>query len=272
MMLHPTLDQLRALRLDGMARALEEQLDSAGISDLSFEDRLALLLDREITQRHQKRLVTRLRQAKLRHREACIENIDWRTGRGLDRRLVLALASCDWLRQHRNLLITGRTGAGKTYLACALAQKACREGHSVLYTRLPRLLEDLRIAHGDGRYPRLMASLAKVELLVLDDWGMAPLGDADRHELLEILEDRHELRSTLVASQLKRNLWYDYLGHPLLADAILDRLVHNAYHLDLEGESIRKLRAPAGAGQPYRSATREEAEGSKGAPGAVKDS
>lgn len=250
MLMHPTLDQLRQLRLDGMARALEEQLNREDITDLNFEDRLALLLDREATHRSNKRLVSRLRKAKLRHRGACVEDLDFRARRGLDRRRVLELASCDWLRLHRNLLVTGPTGAGKTYLACALAQKACREGYSALYTRLPRLLEDLRIAHGDGRYPKLMASLAKLDLLVLDDWGLTPPSETDRRELLEILEDRHELRSTLVLSQLPRDQWYEHLGHPVLADAILDRLVHNAYHLELKGESMRKLKAADAGPRP----------------------
>lgn len=240
MLIHPTLDQLRSLRLEGMAKALEEQLQSTGLSDLRFEDRLALLIDREANHRHQRRLATRLRQAKLRHPNACIEDIDYRASRQLDKSLVLSLASCDWIAKHRNLLLIGPTGIGKTYLSCAFAQKACREGYRALYVRLPRLLEDLRLAHGDGRYPKLMEALAKVDLLVLDDWGLAPLTDADRREVLELLEDRYQLRSTLVASQLPQTQWHDALGHPTLADAILDRLVHNAYRLEMQGESIRR--------------------------------
>lgn len=255
MLMHPTLDQMRALRLDGMAQALEEQHASEGIEAMRFEDRLALLLEREASVRRCKRLTSRLRQAKLRHRGACIEDLDFRAQRGLDRRLVMSLASCEWVRLHRGVLITGATGVGKTYLACALAQKACREDHSALYARLPRLLEELRIAHGDGRYPKLIARLAKVEVLVLDDWGLAPLSDADRREILEILEERHERRSTVIASQLPVAQWHDALGHPALADAILDRLVHNAYHLELRGESMRKLRAAkAGTGDEPREA------------------
>lgn len=243
MLIHPTLDQLRTLRLDGMAKAFERQLETDGIEQMSFNDRMALLLDQESTHRAHKRLASRLRRAKLRHRNACVEDIDFRAHRGLDRSRVTDLASCNWIRRHHNLLITGPTGAGKTYLACALAQKACRDDFSVLYTRLPRLLEELRIAHGDGRYPKLMASLTRIDLLVLDDWGLAPPSEADRRELLEILEDRHELRSTLVVSQLPRDQWHDLLGHPVLADAILDRLVHNAHHLEMKGESMRKIRA-----------------------------
>ncbi len=259
MLTHPTLDQLRKLRLDGMAKAFTQQLRTDGIEQMSFTDRMALLLDQEATHRAHKRLASRLRRAKLRHRNACIEDLDFRAGRGLDRSRIMDLASCEWIRRHRNLLITGPTGAGKTYVACALAQKACRDDFSVLYTRLPRLLEDLRIAHGDGRYPKLLASLVRIDLLVLDDWGLAPPSEADRRELLEILEDRHELKSTLVVSQLPRDQWHDLLGHPVLADAILDRLVHNAHHLDMKGESMRKLRA-ADAGSPSEPAAAEKSE------------
>lgn len=264
MLIHPTLDQLRSLRLEGMAKALEEQLASQELADLRFEDRLALLLDREAQQRHNRRLRTRLRKAKLRHKNACVEDIDYRAARGLDKRLVLSLAGGDWLTRHRNLLITGPTGAGKTYLACALAQKACRDGFSTLYLRLPRLFEDLRLAHADGRYPKLLASLAKTDLLVLDDWGLAPMHDRDRRELLEILEDRHELRSTLVTSQLPVNQWHEAIGHPTLADAILDRLIHNAYRLELQGESMRRRRAVGPAKAP---GTIEEQKAVKGAAG-----
>jgi len=243
MLIHPTLEQLRALRLDGMVKALEEQLQMAEVGDLSFEDRLALLIDREMTERSSRRLKTRLSNAKLRLRSACVEDVDHRSHRGLDKGLFLSLSSCDWLAQHRNVLITGPTGVGKTFLSCALAQKACREGYTVEYLRMPRLLEDLALAHADGRYPKRMSSLARTDLLVLDDWGLAPLTDADRRELLEILEDRHDLRSTLVTSQLPVDAWHDAIGHPTLADAILDRLVHNAYRLELRGESMRRKQA-----------------------------
>ena len=245
MLIHPTLDQLRTLRLEGMAKALEEQLQMSDIEDLRFEDRLALLIDREATERASRRLRTRLRKAKLRQSYACVEDVDFRSRRGLDKNLFLSLASCDWVAQHRNVLLTGPTGVGKTFLACALAQKACREGYKVQYLRMPRLFEELRLAHADGRYPRLMAGLAKTDLIVLDDWGLTPLADADRHELLEILEDRHEMRSTMVTSQLPVDAWYEAIDHPTLADAILDRLVHNAYRLALKGESMRRKKALA---------------------------
>ena len=244
MLIHPTLEQLRSLRLDGMVKALEEQLQmSEKIRDLCFEDRLALLIDREVAERKNRRLKTRLRKAKLRQKNACVEDLDLRSRRGIDKGLFLNLSSCDWIAQHRNVLITGPTGVGKTFIACALAQKACREGYTVEYLRVPRLFEDLALAHADGRYPKRMAGFARTDLLVLDDWGLAPLGDADRRELLEILEDRHELRSTLVTSQLPVDAWYDAIDHPTLADAILDRLVHNAYRLELRGESMRRKRA-----------------------------
>ena len=186
---------------------------------------------------------TRLKKAKLRQKNACLEDVDFRNRRGLDKRLLMSLGSGEWIAKKRNVLLTGPTGVGKTYLSCALANKACRQGYTAQYLRLPRLFEELALAHADGRYPKLMAGLAKTDLLVLDDWGLAPLTDADRRELLEILEDRHELRSTLVTSQLPVTTWHEALGHPTLADAILDRLVHNAYRIEMEGESMRKKRA-----------------------------
>lgn len=245
MLTHPTFDKLRSLRLDGMAKSLEEQLQTPDIDELRFEDRLALMIDREVTERNYRRQQSRLRKAKLRQKNACIEDIDFRARRGLDKELVLHLSSCEWIEKHRNVLITGPTGVGKTFLACALAQKACREGYTVQYLRLPRLLEDLALAHADGRYPKLMTGLARTDLLVLDDWGLAPLSDADRRELLEILEDRHDLRSTLVTSQLPVDTWHEAIDHPTLADAILDRLVHNAYRVALRGESMRRRKAQA---------------------------
>ena len=245
MLTHPTFDKLRSLRLDGMAKSLEEQLQTPDIDELRFEDRLALMIDREVTERNYRRQQSRLRKAKLRQKNACIEDIDFRARRGLDKELVLHLISCEWIGKHRNVLITGPTGVGKTFLACALAQKACREGYTVQYLRLPRLLEDLALAHADGRYPKLMTGLARTDVLVLDDWGLAPLSDADRRELLEILEDRHDLRSTLVTSQLPVDTWHEAIDHPTLADAILDRLVHNAYRVALRGESMRRRKAQA---------------------------
>jgi DNA replication protein DnaC len=239
MLNHPTLDKLLALRLTGMAKALSEQMDLPESQALSFEERLGLLVDREMTVRSDRRLTTRLRQAKLRL-SASIEDMDSRHPRGLDKSLMLRLASCQWGHDRHNVLITGPTGIGKTWLACALGHKACREGYSVLYLRLPRWLQELPIAKGDGRYPKLMAALAKTALLILDDWGLAPLSDEHRRDVLEILEDRHGRGATIVTSQFPVEHWHDAIGDPTLADAILDRLLHNAYKITLRGDSMRK--------------------------------
>ena len=239
MLVHPTLEKLQALKLTGMAKALEEQLQVPAIQTLTFEERLGLLVDRETTERRNRKLRVRLKKAKLRL-NATLEDIDYRTARGLDRSLLLALSSCQWVEEHLNVLITGPTGVGKTYLACALGQKACREGYRTLYFRLPRLLQELTIARGDGRYGRVLANLAKTDLLLIDDWGLVPFDDHGRHDILEILEDRHNVRSTVVTSQLPVPHWHEMIGDPTLADAILDRLVHNAYKINLKGESMRK--------------------------------
>ncbi len=211
---------------------------------LSFEERLGLLVDREITERHSRQLTNRLRRARLKH-DACLEDVDFRHRRGLDKPLVLSLADGRWVRDHLNVLICGPTGVGKSWIACALAHSACRHGHSALYLRLSRLLASLAIARADGRYPKLLESLAKTQVLVLDDWGLSPLGAEHRHDLLEVLEDRHGVRSTIVTSQLPVEKWHDVIGDPTFADAILDRLVHNAYRLDLKGDSMRKRRRPS---------------------------
>jgi DNA replication protein DnaC len=242
MLIHPTLELLQRLRLTGMYKALQEQLQMPDIDSLRFEERLGLMLERELTERETRRLRTRLKQAKLRE-NAAIEDIDYRANRGLDKGLMTRLAACQWIGEHLNVLITGPTGVGKTWIACALAQKACREGFSARYVRLPRLLQQLGIARADGSYPKLLAELARTELLVLDDWGLTPLHDEQRRDLLEILDDRFNARSTLVTSQLPISHWHEYLADPTLADAILDRLVHCAYKLDLRGESMRKKAA-----------------------------
>ncbi len=223
-------------------KALTEQMAMPEIEQLSFEERLGLLVDREMTVRDDRRLKTRLRKAKLKQ-NASIEDLDTRQARGLDKALIVKLASCQWIKQHLNLLITGPTGVGKTWIACALAQKACREGYSVRYLRLPRLLQELPIAKGDGRYPKLLNDLAKTDVLIFDDWGLSKLIAEQRRDLLEILEDRHDTRSTIVTSQLPIDQWHHIIGDPTLADAILDRLVHNAYKLNLKGESMRKKKA-----------------------------
>ncbi len=242
MLIHPTLDKLQRLQLTGMRKALAEQTDLPDIDDLSFEERLGLLVDREITERDDRRLKTRLRQAKLRQ-QAAIEDIDYRHPRGLDKALIASLVNGAWIKAHHNILITGPTGVGKTWLACALAHKACRDGYRVHYLRLPRLFQELPIAKGDGRYPKLLAALAKTDVLVLDDWGLSTFTDEQRRDMLEILEDRHERRATLITSQLPVEHWHEIIGDPTLADAILDRLVHTAYKINLKGESMRKRKS-----------------------------
>ena len=242
MLLHPTLEKLNTLRFTGMAAALDEQMQMNSLVDLGFEERLGILLDREMAVRQTRRMNTRLRKARLRQ-DGCIEDINFRHPRGLDKSLVMRLAGCEWIKEHNNLIITGPTGVGKTYLACAFAQKACREGYSTLYLRITKLFEDLALAKGDGRYLKLLASFAKADLLVLDDYGLEQLGRDQRHDLLEILEDRHGLKSTLVTSQLPIDHWHEQIGDPTLADAILDRLVHSAHKIKLNGESMRKKNA-----------------------------
>ena len=242
MLKHPTLDKLHALKLTGMAAALADQSATPDITDLSFEERLGLLVDREMTERDNRRMSSRLRRAKLRH-AAILEDIDYRNSRGLDKGLVHSLASCQWVKEHLNVLITGPTGVGKTWLACALAHKACREGYTAQYVRLTRLLRELTIAKGDGQYSKLLTSLAKVDVLILDDWGLTKLSAENRRDLLEVLEDRHGRRSTIATSQLPIEEWHGIIGDATLADAILDRLVHNAYKINLRGESMRKQQA-----------------------------
>ena len=244
MLTHPTVDKLQQLRCAGMAKALAEQLDAPEVDALSFEERLGLLVDRELTERHSRQLTNRLRRAGLKH-DACIEDIDFRHRRGLDRQLVLSLADGRWVREHLNVLICGPTGIGKSWLACALAHSACRNGHSALYVRVSRLLSELAVARADGRYPRRLESLAKTEVLVMDDLGLTPFSAENRLDLLEVLEDRHGVRSTVVTSQLPVDKWHDVVGDPTLGDAILDRLVHNTYKLDLKGDSMRKRRRPS---------------------------
>lgn len=240
MLLHPTLNKLQALRLSGMAKALTEQMQQTDIHLLNFEERLSLLVEREMIMRENKRLATRLRQAKLKQ-QAALEDINYQQPRGLDQSLLLQLADCQWIKEHHNILIVGPTGTGKTFLACALSHKACLEGYRVYYARLPRLLPELIIAKGDGTYMKRMKEIANADVLILDDWGLLSLTADHRRDLLEILDDRHGSRSTLVTSQLPIKLWYESINDGTLADAILDRLVHNAYRLELKGESMRKI-------------------------------
>jgi DNA replication protein DnaC len=237
-----TREQLHALKLTGMLDALEQQQAQPETHDLAFDERFALLLDREVLYRENRRLARLLKAARLRV-DACVEDIDYRHPRGLQKSRMAQLASLDWVRQALNLCLTGPTGCGKTWLACALGNQACRQGLSVRYLRLPTLLEHLRIAHGDGSYVRLMGQLLKTDLLILDDWGIQPLTSSQRTDLMEVIEDRHDRRSTLIASQLPIEHWHDYIGEATLADAILDRLLHGAHRFTLTGESMRKDRA-----------------------------
>lgn len=242
MLKHPTLHKLNDMRLLGMARSFESQLNDDQIHQLDFNDRFGLLVDAEHLDRTNRRLTTRLRQAKLRQ-SATPEDIDYRTPRNLDKALIRQLASCQWIHDKLNVLITGPTGVGKSFIACALAHQACREGHTVLYFRLPRLFAELAVAKADGRYPKLLNKLARTHLVLFDDWGLSTFNDEQRKDLLEILDDRHQQRATVVTSQLPISKWHHVIGEPTLADAILDRLVHNAYKINLKGESMRKTKA-----------------------------
>ena len=242
MLTHPTLNKLQTLRLTGMIAAFQQQAQMPEIAELGFEERLGLLVDRELTDRENRRMQTRLKKANLRQ-TASFEDIDFQHARGLDKALMLQFATGQWLRSHSNILIVGPTGVGKTYLSCALAHKACLEGFSTLYFRLPRLFQELAIAKGDGRYASLLASFAKTDLLLLDDWGISPLSAEQRRDFLEILDDRHGTRSTMITSQFPVEHWHEIIGDPTLADAILDRIVHNAYKIILKGESMRKKQA-----------------------------
>ena len=239
MLIHPTLDSLRALRLFGMLKALQNQAEMKDVSDLSFEDRLGLLVDAEVLARDNTQLQSRLKTAKLRL-SACIEDLDIKAGRGLDKANVLALSSCDWLRLHRNLLVTGPTGSGKTYVSCAVAQKACREGYTVVYERASKLFHDLALAKADGQYLKILANISKKDLLVIDDFALAPLTDEQRRDLLEIVDDRYNRRSTIIISQVPSEHWHDIIGDPTIADAILDRLIHNAHKIQLKAKVSKR--------------------------------
>lgn len=240
MLIHPTLEQLRALRLDGMADAFAELQVQDATADLTHPEWLGLLVEREVASRNTRRFQTRMRTAKLRHIGAAIEDVDFKTPRKLDRALFQQLAAGRWIRDGRNLLITGPCGVGKTWLACALGQRACRDNQTVIYQRLPRLFAELELAHGDGRFPRLFRSLVKADLLILDDWGPDRLTASQRRDLMEIVEDRHGRGSIIITSQLPVETWHDVIGEPTFADAILDRLVHNTHRLARDGPSLRK--------------------------------
>ena len=242
MLTNPTLDKLQRLRLTGMYDAYREQLESTRYDALAFDERFAMLIDRQEAEQDNRRLQTRLKKAKLRQ-SACVEDIDYRQSRGLNKTLVRGLAECTWLRSHENCIITGPTGAGKSYLACAFGNQACRRGFSALYFRAPRLFQELAVARGVGRYDRMLRTLLRCDLIIIDDWGTALLTDEQRRDLFEIVEDRYDRRSTLIAAQLPVDHWHEAIGDPTLADAILDRLIHNAHTITLKGESMRKRKA-----------------------------
>jgi len=243
MLIQPTLDKLNALKLHGMAIALSEQMTHGAAQGLSFEERTALLLDREILYRENRRMTRLLQLAQFKQR-AALEDLDYRTRTGLDRSQLASLASCDWIRANQHILIQGATGSGKTFLACALAHQACRNGMSALYVRAPRLFEELNLCHADGSFRKRLATIAKISVLIIDDFAIAPIGARERNDLLELIDDRVGTRSCIVTSQLPISDWHDYIGDPTLADAILDRLVHRSHRIHLEAkESVRKTEA-----------------------------
>lgn len=247
MLTQNTLETLRHLKLRGMAQALEEQCESPNTHALAFEERFSLLVDRERLSRENGRYRGLLRDARLKIAQACVEDINYKTNRGLEKSQIAALADGAWIQRAQNLLITGATGSGKTWIACALAHQACRQGLPARYWRVPRLFEEIRTSHGDGSYLKLLKRLAKTPIVILDDWGLVALSTQDRADLLEILDDRINTRSTVICSQLPVDAWHAYLGEPTMADAILDRLVHHSHRIELKthaGESLRKILHP----------------------------
>jgi DNA replication protein DnaC len=245
MLNEPTMDKLKALKLDAMALAWAEQQKSADIAKLAFDERLGLLVDAECVFRENRRLGRLLKEAKLKLGQACVEDIDYPPKRELDKAVVRQLATCRWVLEHQSITVTGPTGVGKTYVACALAQHACRRGFSAMYRRASRLFDELTLARADGSYARLLGKLARTDVLVIDDWGLTTSREAERHDLLEILEDRYGSRSTIMTSQIPREKWHDHLGDATVADAILDRILHNAHRIVINGPSRRKENATA---------------------------
>jgi len=238
-----TLEKLHAMRLTGMADAFKDQIMQPDMNDLSFEERFGFLVDQHWTWKEDRRLKTLLRNAKLKD-NACIEDIDYKSPRGINKSLILSLSGCDWIKNAQNIIITGPTGVGKTYLACALANSACRKGFSSLYKRSSRLYQEIAVARADRTYPKLMNKIAKAKVLIIDDFCITPMKDPERKDLLEVIEDRQGLCSTTISTQVPMKSWFDAIGDPTIADAVLDRLIHNAHKINLKGESMRKIRSP----------------------------
>ena len=242
MLTQQTMDKLYDMKLTAMAEAFSQQLALPDLGELSFEDRFAMLVDRQWTFKEDRRMNRLLKTARLRD-SACIENIDFKTPRALDKSLVIRLAGSDWIKKAQNVIILGPTGVGKTYMACAIANSACRTSYPAMYKRAPRLYQEIAIARADGSYPKLMNKLSKIKVLIIDDFCIAPMSDPERRDLLEVLEDRQSISSTIIATQVPIENWIEYIGDPTLADAILDRLVHNAHKINLKGESMRKIKS-----------------------------
>lgn len=245
MLMQPTLEQLYGMRLNGMADAFRRQLEDPAASELAFEERFALLVESQWTWKESRALTRRLALAKLKQ-QACLEDIDFRHPRGLERARWMSLAhESAWLRRKQNVVLVGPSGIGKSFLACALAQRACRDGFSALYTRAPQLFRELHGARAEGSLSRLLAKLAKIDALVVDDFALAPMSELERRDFLDICDDRYRLRSTILTSQLPTDRWHGPIGDPTVADSILDRMVHHAHRFELQGESLRKVRGRA---------------------------
>lgn len=240
MNIEQTIDKLNQMKLHGMTEALEQQNKTANITELSFDERMGMMVDAEYTYRQNRKLSRYLTEARLRHSQACIEDIDYNPNRKIDKSVILQLSSCRWVKENHSIIITGKTGVGKSYLACALANQACRKGFRCIYRRAVRLFEELMLAHADGTYAKLLARFAKIDVLVIDDFALSPITDTNRRDLLEVLEDRDGLKSTIVTSQLEPENWHAFIGEPTTSDAICDRILHSAHHLVLKGPSRRK--------------------------------
>jgi len=243
-MIQNTINKMTSMKLYGMSDGVEEQLVNSQYNELTFEERLAMLVDKEMFYRQNKKLTSLLRRASLRFPEACMEDIDYKAKRNLSKQAILKLSQNDWIRKHQNIIITGETGAGKSYIACAFGNNACRNGITSYYTRIPKLLNELRISHADGTYLKLIKKLTRVELLIMDDWGLSNFTDSDRRDMLEIFEDRYNARSTIIATQFPVDTWFDVIGDPTIADAICDRIIHNSHKITLNAkDSMRKLKS-----------------------------